>query len=675
MFKQVTCSIAAIAAIASSAIAQQVVIPAHTSVYNGYSRGFSTVAATDFDIDKMELPLDAFLVGDTASFLIQVNGVDVWLDTGGTSAISIVNPPVQVVTGDTLLIVGNWSAVPASNFSAHNSYASGAAPYATTILGVAHNLDRGGYQCDVGDPVSYNGGTAAGGAASFTGLTGSLGRCWIDAVQPGSGGNGIFAGISATTTTTGATPLTVSFADNSFSSDPNGILLWEWDFENDGIVDSNLQNPTHTYTTCGAYDVTLTVTDAINGSDSITNVGFVDTDQIVASFTVAPLAPQVWQFTDTSLPPATSWAWDFDNDGTVDDTSQNPVYVAATASSCLSLPDCSFTASLACNSNTLAGPVFAASNEFIGESGGGNGTSSAAGVGNYFDIEVTNSEGINVCGIGATPYSFSGPFDLNVYITDGTHVGKEGVANQWALAGSGTGTSVGAAFTAPVVCGVGMDQPFYLPAGNYGVAVFLSIPGGGTCNVAYTNGPAAAPYVGADITIHPAGIGCSATSELGPCAFTPRLFNGGFYYELCSTAQNAATGIYGIGCPGSSGLIAGLDVTSMPTLGGTYSMDITGMPPPGIGVMMIGIDNTTWNGLPLPFDLGIIGATGCNLLQSANVTSTVVATGPAANWSISIPANPVFACATLFNQVAVLDLTANSLGFSFSNARAAVMGN
>jgi hypothetical protein len=189
--KQATCTIAALAAIASSAIAQgNVAIPAHTVVYNGFSRGYSMTANVGFEIDQMELPLDAFQATDTASFLIQVNGTDVFLDTGGTSAVVNVIPPVLVIPGDVVMCVGNWSAAVTSNFSAHNSYAGGAGPAATTVLGVAHTLDRAGYQCDIGDPASYGGGTAAGGAASFTGIAGSLGRVFINAVAPGSGGGG-----------------------------------------------------------------------------------------------------------------------------------------------------------------------------------------------------------------------------------------------------------------------------------------------------------------------------------------------------------------------------------------------------------------------------------------------------------------------------------------------------
>ena len=45
-------------------------------------------------------------------------------------------------------------------------------------------------------------------------------------------------------------------------------------------------------------------------------------------------APAAIQFTDTSDPGSstiTSWAWDFDNDGSVDSTEQHPSYTFATA--------------------------------------------------------------------------------------------------------------------------------------------------------------------------------------------------------------------------------------------------------------------------------------------------------------------------------------------------------
>ena len=44
--------------------------------------------------------------------------------------------------------------------------------------------------------------------------------------------------------TTGTAPLEVSFADQS----EGDVTSWEWDFNNDGIVDSTQQNPTYEFT-------------------------------------------------------------------------------------------------------------------------------------------------------------------------------------------------------------------------------------------------------------------------------------------------------------------------------------------------------------------------------------------------------------------------------------------
>lgn len=58
---------------------------------------------------------------------------------------------------------------------------------------------------------------------------------------------------------TGEAPFVVSFLDTSLGS-PTG---WEWDFTNDGNVDSTVQNPSYTYASPGTYSVRLK---AINGS-------------------------------------------------------------------------------------------------------------------------------------------------------------------------------------------------------------------------------------------------------------------------------------------------------------------------------------------------------------------------------------------------------------------------
>ncbi|MCK4311763.1 MAG: PKD domain-containing protein [Candidatus Cloacimonetes bacterium] len=56
--------------------------------------------------------------------------------------------------------------------------------------------------------------------------------------------------------TTGTAPLTVQFIDLSSGDD---IQSWEWDFQNDGIVDSYEQNPTFTYQDTSYYSVKLKI--------------------------------------------------------------------------------------------------------------------------------------------------------------------------------------------------------------------------------------------------------------------------------------------------------------------------------------------------------------------------------------------------------------------------------
>ena len=63
---------------------------------------------------------------------------------------------------------------------------------------------------------------------------------------------------------TGGKPLEVKFTDKTAGH----VYSWEWDFNNDGIVDSTLQNPTHNYTASGSYDVTLTVNSSFFNSCS-----------------------------------------------------------------------------------------------------------------------------------------------------------------------------------------------------------------------------------------------------------------------------------------------------------------------------------------------------------------------------------------------------------------------
>jgi len=126
--------------------------------------------------------------------------------------------------------------------------------------------------------------------------------------------------------TSGNAPLTVQFKDLSSKMEDIAHTSWAWDFENDGIIDSTVQNPMFTYPTTGIYTVKLTATNA-GGSD-----GEIKTDYIlvgvpvpVAEFSGTPAsgyAPLTVTFTDLSTNTPTSWLWNFGDEGT--STLQNP---------------------------------------------------------------------------------------------------------------------------------------------------------------------------------------------------------------------------------------------------------------------------------------------------------------------------------------------------------------
>ena len=73
--------------------------------------------------------------------------------------------------------------------------------------------------------------------------------------------------------TIGNSPLEVQFSD---TSNGENISAWSWDFDNDGSIDSNLQNPSFIYQEIGNYDVTLTVEDNQGNSDTETKYNFIE---------------------------------------------------------------------------------------------------------------------------------------------------------------------------------------------------------------------------------------------------------------------------------------------------------------------------------------------------------------------------------------------------------------
>ncbi|MFH1013363.1 MAG: PKD domain-containing protein [Thermoplasmatota archaeon] len=110
----------------------------------------------------------------------------------------------------------------------------------------------------------------------------------------------------------------IMFTDNS--SDDEGILLWQWDFD-DGSK-SNQQHPTHKFSDNGEYNVSLTVTDIFGLMDTATITFFVRNVPPHCVFSFTPSQPT--DIENVLLQDASTdgdgyivnWSWDFGNNST-----------------------------------------------------------------------------------------------------------------------------------------------------------------------------------------------------------------------------------------------------------------------------------------------------------------------------------------------------------------------
>jgi PKD repeat protein len=118
-------------------------------------------------------------------------------------------------------------------------------------------------------------------------------------------------------------PFTVNFNDISV-----GATSWSWNFGDGGT--SNQQNPAHTYTALGNYNVTLVVTGANGCSDSIIKTQFVKIQKPIVGINGFPLegcVPYTIKPTPnvTAVDGVASYLWDFGDGFT--SNAQNPTHV------------------------------------------------------------------------------------------------------------------------------------------------------------------------------------------------------------------------------------------------------------------------------------------------------------------------------------------------------------
>src|SRR5688572_22546199 len=134
-------------------------IPAHNSVYTGFTRGYWFTAPSNFTITSLFVPTDASLDNQSVAVLMfpvgppPANGTAVqgftnlYMTQNNTATGPIpVNIPIQA--GEHIVIIGNRGSDPIDDFTAINSYDDGAL-FTTIIDGNNVDLNRAGMQSNL----------------------------------------------------------------------------------------------------------------------------------------------------------------------------------------------------------------------------------------------------------------------------------------------------------------------------------------------------------------------------------------------------------------------------------------------------------------------------------------------------------------------------------------------
>jgi len=151
------------------------------------------------------------------------------------------------------------------------------------------------------------------------------------------------------------------------------------------------------------------------------------------------------------------------------------------------------------------------------------------------------------------------------------------------------------------------------------------------------------------------------------------LFNDTWDYD---PVQKASGSSFGMPCATSFGPLE-LNPQSLPYVGLDFVQQIDNASPLAlVGLLVFGISDQTWGAVPLPLDLVVIGAPGCNLYVSLDVVATVLLTNGSGTNTWTLPNLPSAVGLQVFTQGATLD-PASPLPFQIdmSAARAFTIGS
>lgn len=165
----------------------------------------------------------------------------------------------------------------------------------------------------------------------------------------------------------------------------------------------------------------------------------------------------------------------------------------------------------------------------------------------YFDATFTQDVVIGGFNTNTTVAAGT-PITADIYITLGTYVGVTGNMAAWTLVASGSGISTG---LGSPLSHISLNSPLLVPAGTYGVAIHAI-----DFNHRYTNG-VITNFPSPDGVIS-LTVGAASNTPFSASPFSPRLWNGGFCYDLNIGTSYCAATINSTGAAGSL-LVGGSD--------------------------------------------------------------------------------------------------------------------
>jgi PKD repeat protein len=506
--------------------------------------------------------------------------------------------------------------------------------------------------------------------------------------------------------TTGNSPLSVNFTDQTYSSAPGGVLAWQWDFDGDNVVDSTLQNPTFVYNNCGTYTVSLTVVDALHPTATETKTGYIVVDPIAANFTSSVnggFTPLTVNFTDTSTGPIAAWQWDFDGDNVIDSTLQNPSWIygaPGTYTVSLTIVNACRTSTRTRNNliSVLApGTVPAAPeilqyqfNEVRGlefANTASTNTAPAQGtttVANWWSDAGRpafrgNEPGFGCLGYRATgagfvntgiPTTFTGSFSISFWLmrdllSTGTnpfgYAFGNGTFRAFAAGAAGQGiTFRGSAIgnvdsVFPVINTPGVWQHLTLVVDDTAGQALWYDNGVPSSNViSFT--PNTFSYVSATLF----GVGAQNATGASPIGTHYSMDDFRFYSRALTSAEvlllallpeNASAGATGTTCPGTLGTIAIGSTGGAPTLGNAaFTVTLNNAEDNRLAALAFGFTPATF-GL---FDLSPWIGAGCQLGTDPSSMNFYITAANSAQQGLAIPSHPSFAGLHIYAQWVVL---------------------